>query len=127
MDNARIIQLLVGVNLAAGVWSLSVDGVTPSWVVYPVLLIVSIALLLRRGVATASGYLAGLAAIFTLMHLPFAREAVSSDCVHPADPNLACHPVTWVTTLGIVPALTAVVAAVVFFLARRRQLVHNPA
>jgi hypothetical protein len=120
MDNVRIIQLLVGANLAAGVWSLSVDGVTPSWVVYPVLLVVTIALL-RRGVLVASGYLAGLAAIFTLMHLPFVREAFSSDCVHPADPDLACHPVTWAATLGIVPALTAVVAVAVFLVARREQ------
>ncbi len=121
MDNARIIQLLVGVNLAAGAWSFSVDGVTPSWVVYPVLLIVTIALL-RRGVVAASGYLAGLAALFTVMHLPFAREAVSSACVHPADPGLACHPVTWLATLGIVPALTAVVATAVFLVARRQRL-----
>jgi len=125
MDNGRIIQLLVGVNLAAGLWSLIIDGVTPSWVVYPVLLVITIALL-RRGMAAASGYLAGLAALFTVMHLPFARAAVSPDCVHPADPDLVCHPLTWVVTLGIVPALTAVVATAVFLLARRKRLQPAP-
>ncbi|HET7689079.1 MAG TPA: hypothetical protein VFK41_01760 [Nocardioidaceae bacterium] len=126
MDTKRIIQLLVGANLAAGAWSFIVDGVTPSWVVYPVLLMITIALL-RRGGTTGSGYLAGIAALFTVMHLPFIREAVSSDCVHPADANLDCHPVTWMATLGIVPALTALVAAVVFVMARRHQRVPGNA
>lgn len=124
MNNARIIQLLIGVNLAAGVWSLSIDGVTPSWVAYPVLVLVTTALL-RRGERAASGYLALIAAVFTLMHLTFTREAVSSGCVHPANPDLACHPVTWIVTLGVAPAMTAVIACALFLRSRRTQAVPN--
>jgi hypothetical protein len=121
MDTGSAVKALVGANLAVGAWSYAVDGVTPSWVVYPMLLSVALALLSRSTVA-ASAYLAGVAAVFTLVHLPFARAALSADCTHPADPSLACHPVTWLATLTIFPALTAVLAGLLWWQGRRARV-----
>lgn len=121
MDTARTIHALVGINLVAGAWSFVVDGVTPSWVVYPLLLLISLGLL-RRSLSAAAGYLGGLAAVFTLMHLPFATQALSSDCTHPANPALGCNPTTWIVTLAVVPTLTALVSGYVWWQARRSRV-----
>lgn len=112
------LRALVVVNLLAGAWSFAVDGVTPSWVVYPLLLLLGMALL-RRSRQAAAAYVASLAALFTLVHLGFVSAALSQTCVHPADPGLACHRVTWLVTLGALPAATAVAAALLWVRGRR--------
>lgn len=118
MTTWRALLVLLVVDLAAGAWSLAVDGPTPSWTVYPVLLVVGLALLRRRPRAAAA-WVAGLSALFALVHVPFVRAALADRCVHPADPALDCHPVTWLVTLGAVPAATALAAAVLWW--RERQ------
>jgi len=110
MSIRPVLFALLGLNLAAAVWSWAVDGPTPSWVVYP-LLLVAVPFLLRGGERRAAVYLSAVAALFTLVHMGFLRASVSDSCVHPADPDLACHPTTWLVTLGLVPAVTAVLAA----------------
>ena len=109
---------LLSLNLLAGVWSLLVDGVTPSWIVYPLLLLVTLPLL-RRSASQAAAYLASVATLFVLVHVGFVSAATSESCVHPADPTLACHPTTWVVTLGVVPLVTALGAAGVWIWARQ--------
>lgn len=109
---------LLTLNLVAGVWSLLVDGVTPSWVVYPLLLLVTLPLL-KRSVSQAAAYLASVATLFVLVHVGFLGAAASESCVHPADPALACHPTTWMVTLGVVPVVTALGAAGAWFWARQ--------
>lgn len=110
MSVRRLLLALLALNAVAAAWSWAVDGPTPSWVVYP-LLLMGVPVLLRAGERRAAGYLGAVAALFTLVHVGFLRAAVSDSCAHPANPDLACHPTTWLATLGVVPVLTAVVAA----------------
>lgn len=114
------VVILVALNLAAGAWSLAKDGVTPSWIVYPLLLLLGLAIL-RRSASSALAYLGGLALLFLLVHVPFLRAAVADTCIHPADASRPCHPVTWLVTLGAVPAATALAAALVWAAARRTE------
>lgn len=100
---------LLALNAAAAIWSWSVDGLTPSWVVYPLLLLVVLRLL-RSSELRAATYCAAVAGLFLAVHIGFLRAAGSDTCVHPADPALTCHPTTWWVTLGLVPAVTTVMA-----------------
>ena len=129
MSSRAVLVVLLGLNLIAAAWSWAVDGVTPSWVVYPLLLLV-VVLLLKRGARPAAAYLAFVAALFVLVHVGFVREAFADSCEHPADASLACHPVTWVATLGVVPLATAVTAAGVWLRSRHDRaepIVREPA
>jgi len=78
--------------LVFAVTSWVVEGVTPSWVVFPIALVVGLARAQRGG---SSGIIwLGLSAfVFLLVHLPFDRAALSGHCVNPADSDKACHPV----------------------------------
>ncbi len=116
MHRRTLITLLL-LNLLAGAWSFAVDGVTPSWIVYPLLLLLTVPLL-KRSVRHAAAYLAAVATLFLLVHLGFLGAASSERCVHPADSSIACHPTTWLVTLGVVPTVTAVGAAAVWFRSR---------
>jgi hypothetical protein len=120
VTHRRSLIALLLLNLLAGTWSLAVDGVTPSWIVYPLLLLLTLPLL-RRSVRHAAGYLAAVATLFVLVHLGFLGAATSETCVHPADSSIACHRATWMVTLGVVPMVTAVGAAAVWFRARPGQ------
>ena len=119
--NRIAVLALIGLNLLAGVWSLAVDGLTPSWVVYPLLLLLGL-VLLRRSSRSALAYLSGLALLFLLVHVGFLQAATADACVHPADSARACHQVTWLVTLGAVPAVTAVAAGSLWLCDRREDV-----
>ena len=120
-DRRSFLYGVLALNGAAAVVSFVIDGVTPSWVVYPVLL-VGVLLLARRSVRNAAIALAVAAALFVAIHTAFVGEALKGDkCVHPADAKLACHPTSWVVTLGVVPLVTAMGAIAIAITSRQRE------
>ena len=92
-------------SLACAPWSWIVDGLTPSWIVYPVVL--SVALWrIRKG---KGALLLGIAAtVFLAVHLPWTWSALTGDRAGTVPDELAVHRVEWMVTLFIVPLLTAV-------------------
>lgn len=112
---------LLGLNAAAAVLSFVVDGITPSWVVYP-LLLAGVFVLARKNVRTAAVALAVAAGLFVAIHTAFVGQAMKGNaCVHPADETLECHPASWIVTLGAVPFVTAIGALVMAVAARQRE------
>ena len=109
-------RFLLGLSLLGLVFAVTswiVEGVTPSWVVFPILLAVGL-IRARRG-GTSGIVLLGLAAlIFLLVHIPFVREALSDECVNPVDSDKACHRVFWLVSLGLFPLLMVLSAALAF-------------
>jgi hypothetical protein len=102
---------LLGFALAVTSWI--VEGVTPSWVVFPILLVIGL-LRARRG-GTSGIVLLGIAAlVFLFVHIPFVREALSDDCVNPVDSDKACHRVFWLVSLGLFPLAMVVTATLAF-------------
>jgi hypothetical protein len=90
-----------------------VEGVTPSWIVFPVFLVIGLARTRRGG--TAGTVWLGLSALaFLLVHLPFDKAALSEHCVNPADADKDCHPAFWLISLGAVPLLMVVTAGLAF-------------
>jgi len=112
------IQILVGAvaaNLLGGLVFTLTESLVPSWVVYPILLIIGLWMLHRRAI-TGALFLLGSAALFLLIHLPFTllvglRGSQCPDC----SPTLL-----WVT-LFIVPLLTAFAAMRTWQQVRRNE------
>ena len=80
------------------------DGITPSWIVYPLLLLFGL-WRMWRGKGTL--YFGITATIFLLVHLPFSWAAVIGDH-SPAGADRPYNPVQWLITLFAVPLLTAI-------------------
>jgi len=101
---------LVLVNLAGAPVSWIVEGVTPSWIAYPALLLVGLALYARGRHAGAVVFVGASALLFLLVHSPFDAEALADHCKNPVNSAKACHPALWLTWLGAIPLVTVVVA-----------------
>ncbi len=100
----RVLLLLVAASLACAPISWIVDGVTPSWVVYPIALAIG----LRRHSRGRGNLYFGIAAtVFLLIHLPWTWAAVTGAGTNPLDSTLPSHPVEWILTLFAMPLLTA--------------------
>lgn len=99
----QILLVLVAASFACAPVSWIVDGVTPSWVVYPIVLAIG---LWRRGRGRGTLYFGIAATVFLLIHLPWSWAAVTGG-TNPADSTLPSHPVEWIVTLFAIPLLTA--------------------
>jgi hypothetical protein len=105
----KVLLALVVVNLIDGVISLADEGVTPSWVIYPILLVIGAVLLLRRPGRIGIAFLGASALLFVLVHIPFTVEALSpGPCENPADADRECSAVLWPITLTAIPAATVI-------------------
>ena len=88
------------------------DGITPSWIVYPILLLLA----LWRVRSGKGALLVGVVAlVFLLVHLPFTWAALSGEDTSPSNPDLPTSPVQWPITLFVVPALTSAVGWITWF------------
>jgi hypothetical protein len=99
-----ILLILVLASLACAPWSWIVDGLTPSWVVYPIVLLVGL-WRMRRGGGTL--YFAIATAVVFLVHLPWAWTAFKGERTGFLPDDLAVHRFEWAVTLSAVPLLTA--------------------
>jgi hypothetical protein len=98
-----MLLVLVVASLVCAPWSWIVDGLTPSWVVYPIVLLVGL-WRMRRGDGTL--YF-GIAAAVFLVHLPWAWTAFTGERTGFLPDDLAIHRFEWAVTLFAVPLLTA--------------------
>jgi len=99
-----VLLVLVAASLACAPWSWIVDGLTPSWVVYPIVLVIGL-WWMRRGGGTL--YLGIAATVFLLVHLPWAWTAFTGERTGFLPDDLAIHRFEWAVTLFAVPLLTA--------------------
>jgi len=111
----QILIVAVAANLLGGLIFTVTEGLVPSWVVYPILLVIGLWMLRRRAI-TGALFLLGSAALFLLVHLPF--TLLAGFMAHPC-PD--CSPALLWGTLFIVPLLTAFVAIMVWQQARRNE------
>jgi hypothetical protein len=111
----QILVLAVATNLLGGLVFTLTEGLVPSWVVYPLLLIISLGLL-RRGTIIGALFLLGSATIFLLIHLPFTLFAGFMD-----NPCPECSRTLLWVTLFIVPLSTAFAAIMAWRQARRNE------
>ena len=104
----RILLVLVIASLASAPVSWIVDGVTPSMIVYPIVLLVG---LWRRSQGAGTLYFGIAATIFLLIHLPFTWASVTGADTNPANHSVLspAQPVEWLITLFLVPLATAIV------------------
>lgn len=115
----RACLVMVLVSLLCAPISWVDDGVTPSWVVYPVLLLVAARLLLRgRGAL----FLGAATVVFLTVHLPFAWAGITSAEHSPTNPALPASPVQWLVTLFVVPLVTGAVGWTTWAKERSRRV-----
>jgi hypothetical protein len=100
-----VLLALVLVSLACTPVTWIMDGVTPSWIVYPLVLLVGL-WRYRRGGGTLFFGIA--ATVFLLIHLPFAWAAITDSGKNPYKDSAAYNPVEWIVTLFAVPLATAI-------------------
>jgi hypothetical protein len=103
--SSRILLALVIASLACAPVSWIVDGITPSWIVYPVALLIG---LWRRGRGAGTLYFAIAGTTFLLVHLPWTWASLTGADTNPLDHSVAAQPVEWLITLFLVPLATAV-------------------
>jgi len=111
--------LLVAASLLTAPVSWLDDGPTPSFIVYPTVLLVGLWRLRRRG-RSGTLYFGVAALAFLLVHLPFSWAALRGSGVNPADPGGEYSPLQWTITLFAVPLLTAVSGLLAWREARTR-------
>jgi hypothetical protein len=103
----RVLLALVVASLACAPVSWLVDGVTPSMIVYPVVLLGG---LWRRSRGAGTLYFGIAATLFLLIHLPFTWAAATGADANPANHAQPSHPVEWLIILLLVPLATAIVS-----------------
>ena len=99
----RVFLPAVVASLACAPWSWPADGLTPSWVVYPLVLLVG---LWRMRSGKGALFLASAASVFWLVHLPWAWSAFTGERSGFLPDDLALHRFEWAVTLFAVPLLT---------------------
>jgi hypothetical protein len=112
-----ILLVLVVASLATAPWSWIDDGLTPSFVVYPLVLLFGL-WRVRKGGGTL--YFAIAATVFLAVHVPFTWAALFGD-QSPAGADAPYSPVQWTVTLFAVPLLTAVAGVAVWREGRSRE------
>ena len=100
----RALLVSVIASLACAPVSWIIDGVTPSMIVYPIVLLVG---LWRRSRGAGTLYFGIAATLFLLIHLPFTWASVTGADTNPANHTQPSHPVEWLIILFLVPRVTA--------------------
>ena len=106
MTPRQLVGALAIVNVLCAPVSWFDEGLTPSWVVYPIVLLAGL-WRLRRGKGLV--WLAVAAVVFLLVHLPWSF-AFLFEGEHPIDNDLEYSPLQWVLTLLVAPAALAIAA-----------------
>jgi hypothetical protein len=114
---AFVLILALGSLVCAPVsWVL--DGVTPSWIVYPLLLLVGL-WRFRRGGGTLFFSIA--ATIFLIVHLPFTWAAITDRGENPYKDSAPYNPAEWIVTLFVIPLALTVAGLLAWWEGRRAE------
>ena len=105
MGLRRLVAAIAIVNVLCAPVSWFDEGVTPSWVIYPLALLVGL-WRLRRGKGLV--FLAVAALVFLLVHLPWSFAFLFTG-EHPLDSDREYSPLQWLLTLLVAPAALAIV------------------
>lgn len=114
-------KLLVGaivVSLLCAPVSWVDDGITPSWIVYPFVLLVALWRVLRGQGAL---FVTIAALVFLIVHLPWTWAALTGADQNPLDRASPSSPVQWLVTLFVVPLITGAIGWLVWRSERSRQ------
>ena len=103
----KALLAVVVLNLLCAPWSWIDDGVTPSWVVYPIVLLLALYRFLRLDRGRLMVAIA--ATVFLVVHVPWVVAAVSGD-ENPLDADGSFSPRQWLVTLLVAPLAAAAVA-----------------
>jgi hypothetical protein len=104
----RVMLAMVFAGLVSAPVSWGLDGITPSMIVYPILLAIGL-VRVSRG-AGGAYYFVGVALLFLVIHLPFTWAAITSSGQNPFNSSSPYNPVEWLISLFVLP-LTLIVAA----------------
>jgi len=99
-----VLLALVVVSLGCAPVSWIDDGFTPSWIIYPLILLVG---LWRMGRGHGTLYFGIAGTIFLLVHIPFTWAALFGS-QNPSGADNPYNPVQWLITLFAVPLLTVI-------------------
>ena len=98
------------------------DGITPSWIVYPIALLVA----LWRYRQGKGALFVGIAAlVFLVIHLPWSYAAVTGAENNPLDRSSPSSPLQWLITLLLVPLVACAVGFVTW--SKERATTRQPA
>jgi hypothetical protein len=102
-----VLLVLVGANVAGGIVFVLAEMLVPSFVVYPIFLLLGSARLARGRGTTGVVFLAVTALVFILVHLPYTRFGPEGSACEDCSPA-----VMWITLFVLpVSLLAAAVAA----------------
>jgi hypothetical protein len=121
----RALLVMIIVSLLCAPVSWVDDGITPSWVVYPIALIIA---LWRYRSGHGALFVAIAALVFFIVHLQLSWAAITGAANNPLDRESPSSPVQWLITLSIVPSLTTAIGWITWFKQRstRRVLARWP-
>ena len=107
---ALLVMIIVSLSCAPVSWV--DDGITPSWVVYPIALIIA---LWRYRSGHGALFVAIAALVFLIVHLPWSWAAITGAENNLLDRESPSSPVQWLITLSIVPLLTTAIGWITWF------------
>ena len=111
-----LLLTLVAANLVGGLAFVLTAELVPSWIVYPIFLVVGCVRLVRGGGTTGIVFLAVTALVFIVVHFPFSAFGPEGSGCKRA---LGCEPaVAWVT-LSLLPLALLIAGALAWRDVRR--------
>ena len=108
----RALLVMIIVSLLCAPVSWIDDGITPSWVVYPIALIIA---LWRYRSGHGALFVAIAALVFLIVHLPWSWAAITGAENNPLDRESPSSPMQWLITLSVVPLLTTAIGGITWF------------
>jgi hypothetical protein len=115
----RALLVMIVISLLCAPVSWIDDGITPSWVVYPIALLIA---LWRFRSGHGALFVAIAALVFLIVHLPWSWAAITGAENNPPDRESPSSPVQWLVTLFIVPLVTTAVGWVTWSKQRSARL-----
>ena len=115
----RALLVMIVISLLCAPVSWVDDGITPSWVVYPIALLIA---LWRFRSGQGALFVAIAALVFLIVHLPWSWAAITGAENNPLDRESPSSPVQWLVTLFIVPLVTTAVGWVTWSKQRSARL-----
>ena len=118
----RLLMPAIVVSLLCAPWSWFDDGITPSWIVYPLVLLVG-AWRVREGHGAL--FLGVAALVFLLVHLPWTWAAITGAETNPLNREAPSSPVQWLLTLFVIPVIASLIGWGAWVAERRSESVRS--